>query len=166
MRRADRWGRSLCAAAALALALGCGGDKADWPQFRGPAGLGSSDATGLPVKWGKGSANIRWRTPIPGRGNSSPVAAAGRVYLTTIIEQPPNGAAGSPSFDRAVLALDLATGKLLWQTTVFSGPRIKSHWFNTGAAPTPVADGESVYVYFGSHLARLTRDGKVAWAKE
>ena len=163
MNRADRWGRALCASAALALALGCGGEKKEeWPQFRGPAGLGFADTGDLPTKWGKGSTNIRWRTPLPGRGNSSPVVAAGRVYLTAVIEQQPESA----TFDHAVLALDLATGKLLWQTTVFPGPRLKIHWFNTGAAPTPVTDGESVYAYFGSHLARLTRDGKVAWAKE
>jgi outer membrane protein assembly factor BamB len=170
MNRAGRRICSLCAAAALALALGCGRETAEWPQFRGPAGIGISDAGGLPAKWGKGSANIRWRAPLPGRGNSSPVVAADRVYLTAVIAQRPHGAAGGEakpaSFDRAVLALDLATGKLLWQTTVFSGRRLKGHRYNTDAAPTPVTDGESVYAYFGSHLARLTRDGRVAWAKE
>ena len=93
MNRADRWGRSLCAAAALALALGCGGEAAEWPQFRGPSGLGILDAGDLPTKWGKGSANIRWRTPMPGRGDSSPVIASGRVFVTTVIESP-DGATG------------------------------------------------------------------------
>jgi outer membrane protein assembly factor BamB len=149
--------------AVLLVLAGCGRTPAEWPQYRGPAGLGIADAGNLPTTWSAGGANIRWRTPLPGRGNSSPIVAGDRVFLTAAIDGP--GEKGQRQ--RVVLALDLKTGKVLWQREIFTGPR--SHMnkqLNTDAASTPVTDGESVYAYFGSHLSRLTKDGKVVWTKE
>ncbi|MHC4741543.1 MAG: outer membrane protein assembly factor BamB family protein [Planctomycetota bacterium] len=57
-----------------------------WPQFRGPEGLAVSNDPNLPEVWSRESANIKWRTEIPGRGNSSPVISSGRVILTTAYE--------------------------------------------------------------------------------
>ncbi|MCH7917852.1 MAG: PQQ-like beta-propeller repeat protein [Planctomycetes bacterium] len=54
-----------------------------WPQFRGPNGLGVSDATYLPLQWSEESPNIRWVTALPGYGVSSPIISAGRVFVTT-----------------------------------------------------------------------------------
>ena len=161
------WFFRAAAAAALLFSLGCGGEPPEWPQFRGPSGLGVSDAGDLPTTWSKGSANIRWSTPIPGKGASSPVIAGGRVFVTAAIESPAGlGARGEGSHEGIVLGLDLATGKVLWQTSLFTAPDVELHQLNTHATPTPVTDGESVYAYFGSHLARVTRDGKVAWTRE
>lgn len=159
--------RAAAASAVLILAVGCGQKEAagEWPQFRGPAGLAVSDAGPLPTTWSPGSDNIRWRTAIPGSGNSSPIVSGDRVYLTTAIRGKARGTE-KPPIQRAVLALDLATGKVLWQTPVFTSPRSKRHQFNTYAAPTPVTDGEALYTYFGSHLTRLTLDGKIVWDKE
>lgn len=99
-----------------------------------------------------------------------PVVAGGRVYLTSVIDRRAPGSGGgrkgAAAFERVVLAYDLGTGKRLWQTGIFTAQRLKGHRFNSDAAPTPVSDGESVYAYFGSHLARLSRDGKLLWAKE
>jgi outer membrane protein assembly factor BamB len=156
------------AAALLVLMTGCGREEtAEWPQFRGPSGLGVVETGPLPTAWSADSANIRWRSPVPGQGHSSPIVAGGRVFLTTAIELPGSAGAGEKAhLERALVALDLATGKSLWKTEIFTGPRTKGHRFNTTAAPTPVTDGESVYVYFGSHLARVTFDGKVLWTKQ
>jgi outer membrane protein assembly factor BamB len=84
--------------------------------------------------------------------------------VTSAIESP--AGAGAGGHEGIVLALDLATGTVLWQTAIFAAPDVELHPLNTQATPTPVADGESVYAYFGSHLARLTRDGEVVWARE
>ena len=54
----------------------------DWPAFRGPTGQGHSSERGLPLEWSE-STNVIWKTPVPGRGWSSPVVASGRVWLTT-----------------------------------------------------------------------------------
>ena len=55
--------------------------ESSWPQWRGPQGTGVSQETGIPVKWNR--EQVRWRTRIPGRGQSSPVAEGGRIFLTT-----------------------------------------------------------------------------------
>src|SRR5262245_45985823 len=58
----------------------------DWPQFRGPTGQGVSDERGLPLTWSE-TKNVRWKTPIPGRGWSSPVIQGDRIWLTTATEE-------------------------------------------------------------------------------
>src|SRR5260370_34444499 len=62
--------------------LGVAARAEDWPQFRGPTGQGHSTERGGPIEWSE-SRNVVWRTPIPGRGGSSPVVAGGRVWVTT-----------------------------------------------------------------------------------
>src|SRR5205085_280778 len=88
MRRLTAWSccfavilyaRAACAAALAAPAAN------DWPQFRGPGGQGVSQATHVPVRWGA-TQNVAWKVPIPGRGWSSPVLSAGRLYLTIAVE--------------------------------------------------------------------------------
>src|SRR5262245_53997598 len=54
---------------------------ADWSQFRGPHGLGTSPEKGLPVHW-PAKKNIVWKTRLPGPGTSSPVTVGNRIFLT------------------------------------------------------------------------------------
>src|SRR5262249_53171508 len=44
--------------------------SANWPQWRGPDGQGVSTEKGLPTEW-SGAKNVKWKTPIEGRGHSS-----------------------------------------------------------------------------------------------
>lgn len=77
---------------ALVVALALVGGAAlggDWPQWRGPGGLGVSTDAPLPVTWGPATANVRWSTEIPGDGISSPVAVDDRVFVTTALEDSP-----------------------------------------------------------------------------
>ena len=53
----------------------------DWTGFRGPSGMGVSDAESLPLEWGAGN-NVAWKTPLPGAGASSPIVWGDRIYLT------------------------------------------------------------------------------------
>ena len=55
----------------------------DWPQWRGPEGLGVSAEENLPVVLGLDAPSLRWRVEIEGEGISSPVVQDGRVYVTT-----------------------------------------------------------------------------------
>ena len=174
---------------ALMLAQGCAGPKNDsalgavgeWPQFRGPDGLSVSDAHPLPTTWSDESPNIRWKTILPGVGNSSPVVSEGRVFLTGIDQATPveasDGEAGTDGDDtgddkspeiltRWAMALDLESGELLWHTPIYAAPGEEGHFLNTNVAPTPVTDGKDVWAYFGSHLARLDRDGNLLWVNE
>lgn len=148
-------------AAGLLVLSGCpGASEPEWPQWRGPDGLGIARGP-LPTTWSLEEPSLRWKTELPGRGNSSPVAADGRIFLTTASEPSASG-----EVERSVVALDLESGKLLWRTPVLTAPRETTHHLNTVAAPTPVTDGESVFVYFGSAVARLDRDGEVVWKRE
>ena len=128
----------------------------DWPAFRGPTGQGHSSERGLPHEWSE-STNVLWKTPVPGRGWSSPVVAAGRVWLTT--------ATGGGGGSLRLLAYDARTGREVLDTEVFridhtTSPNPK----NSLASPTPVVDAHRVYVHFGAHgTAALTTDGEVVW---
>jgi len=155
--------RALSSLSLFLLLAGCApSHRTDWPQWRGPGGLGISAGEGFPVVWSSDSPNIRWKAPLPGRGNSSPVVRDGRVFLTAAMTVPTDDPAGG-QLRRMVLALDLDSGKLLWTRTVSTAPPEKHHRLNTVAAPTPVTDDESVYAYFGSVLARFDHDGGVLW---
>ena len=67
-----------CAFCVLCLSAEIAG--ADWPQFSGPTGQGHSTERGLPLEWSE-SRNVVWKTPVPGKGWSSPVVAGDRVWL-------------------------------------------------------------------------------------
>jgi outer membrane protein assembly factor BamB len=128
----------------------------DWPQFRGPSGQGHSSETGLPLSWSE-TSNVKWKTPVAGRGWSSPVVAGGRVWLTTSVTD--KGASL-----RAV-AFDADSGREVVNTEVFhlrSGDLTNAK--NSHASPTPVVDGDRVYVHFGAEgTAALTMAGDIVW---
>ena len=137
----------------------CAADSPDWPQFRGPTGNGHATAKRVPLEWNVGK-NIAWKVPVPGRGWSSPVLSKGRLYFTSAIPKPGGG------LDLALLCVDSASGNSLWQTSVFEeGAEAPSiHRKNSHASPTPIVDGDRVYVHFG-HMgtAALDLEGKVVW---
>jgi outer membrane protein assembly factor BamB len=140
----------------------------DWPQFRGPTGQGHSSERGLPIEWGD-SRNVLWKTPVPGRGWSSPVIAGGRVWLTTsVIDRGARGARGVREARGASLravAFDVDTGRELVNVEVFrlrngdlANPK------NSHASPTPIVEADRVYVHFGAEgTAALTTAGEILW---
>jgi outer membrane protein assembly factor BamB len=129
----------------------------DWPQFRGPGGQGHSAETGLPVKWSE-TENIQWKVAIPGQGWSSPSIAGDRIWLT---------AATDAGTSMRLLALDKSTGELQLNVEVFQlGEAGKIHAKNTPASPTPIVDGDRVYVHFGAFgTAALNTGGEILWKK-
>jgi outer membrane protein assembly factor BamB len=68
-------------------------DSTDWPQFRGPGGLGVADASSLPEQWST-TRNVDWVIDVPGRGWSSPIVWRDRVFMTTAVSP---GAFKAPS---------------------------------------------------------------------
>ena len=142
----------------LVLALGAGpSHSADWPEFRGPTGQGQSTETGLPLQWSE-SENIAWKVAIPGQGWSSPVVEGGEIWLTTAEE---NGSLQA-------LAIEAASGRVLQAIEVFRHPRLPSiHNKNSYASPTPILEGDRVYVHFGTlGTAALSRDGRILWTNQ
>ncbi len=66
---------------------------------------------------------------------------------------------------RAVLSLDLATGKQLWDTPLFVAAEERLHRKNTFATPSPCmdTDGERILAFFGHGWACVDRNGKELW---
>ena len=59
-----------------------GSAASDWPQWRGPHRDGISAETGLLQAWPEGGPKLLWKVTGIGRGYSSPVVAAGKVFVT------------------------------------------------------------------------------------
>jgi len=127
----------------------------DWPEFRGPTGQGHSTAIGLPVTWSE-SENIAWKVTIPGRGWSSPSIRDNRIWLT---------AADAEGTTLRALCLDRGSGATLHDVVISTlTEKGAAHDKNSLASPTPLLDGDRVYVHFGSHgTACLSNDGKIRW---
>jgi outer membrane protein assembly factor BamB len=127
----------------------------DWPQFRGPNGTGVSAETGIPTEWGREN-NIRWKADLPGRGISSPVVAADRVYVT---------ACTGPLQERLhILCFDAATGKPRWHRELWATGNTMCNPKTCMAAPTPVTDGRYVYALFATgDLTCFTSEGNLVW---
>ena len=77
----------------------------DWTQWRGPRSNGLAMQTALPSAWPKAAPEPRWVAPL-GEGWSSPIVAAGRVYVLD----------RKAELER-VAAYDADTGKLAWERT-------------------------------------------------
>ena len=130
--------------------------SASWPGFRG---RGDSRAEGevYPLEWSP-DKNLGWQTQLPGYGQSSPVVHGSRVYLTTL--------EGPHKETLSVLSLSLETGELLWRRDFSPTQRIEVNGMVSLAAPTPVVDGESVYVFFETgELLAISHDGELQWQR-
>src|SRR6476620_6221492 len=110
---------------ACAIALGCRVSAAQWPAWRGPEGTGVSQEHNLPLHWST-NQNVRWRVPLPERGNSNPVVWDERVFITQAIEKEDS---------RTVMCFDRRDGKLLWQTSVI--PAVKEQTYPENPPCTP-----------------------------
>jgi len=148
---------------------------ADWPSWRGATGQGICTEKDLPLTWGgKDETGVLWKVYLPGveekaaqdKNQSSPIVAKGRVFITASYW--PKGAKPADTIpEHHVACYNASDGKQLWDATVEPGP-----WKNGDArggytAPTPAADGEKVYVVFGSSvIAALDFEGKCIWRKE
>lgn len=146
----------------LSVAICC--QASEWTEFRGPQGQGHSDATNLPRSWSE-TENIKWRVELAS-GWSSPVVANGRIYLTTSV---PDREDSSKGQSLRVVCLAAGDGATLWDVEAFhhDGENVEIHEKNSHASPTPIIDGEHLYVHFGPHgTACLTTDGAVLWKNE
>jgi outer membrane protein assembly factor BamB len=156
---------------------------ANWPQWRGPESTGVSTEKNLPVEWSS-TKNIKWKTPLPGRGHSSPIVWGNKVFLTTAIEgevvpgakapthmsdgevfKHPDSVGSDHKHTFKVFCLDKETGKLLWERTAYEGtPYDDRHRKSSFASSTPATDGRNVYAFFGSEgLYAYDMSGKLIW---
>lgn len=154
------------------MAAAAPGKPAEWPGWRGPTGMGITSERDLPLTWSAAGENVRWKAPLPGgegteadQNQSSPIVAGGRVYVTTSFWPGKQDPARIP--EHHVTCYRAGDGQRLWDTQVPPGPWLFSDLRGGYTAPTPTADGERVYVVFGSAvIAALSHDGKLLWRKE
>jgi outer membrane protein assembly factor BamB len=153
----------------------------NWPSFRGPHASGVADGQHPPGAWdAKKGKNVRWKTPIPGLGHSSPIAWGDRVFVTTAVSgqattefKPGLYGAGTSAKDVTkhrfrVYCLDRRTGKVIWDRTACEGvPKVKRHIKSSHANPTPATDGKHVVVSFASEgLYGYDFAGKLLWKQD
>jgi outer membrane protein assembly factor BamB len=131
----------------------------NWPQFRGPTGMGMTDEKNLPTEWdGKTGKNVLWKSPLPinTAPYSSPVVWGDRIFVTTTKDADPK--------DHHLLCFAKADGKQLWNVEVPVGLWKKGR--NNGY-PTPAVDGERVYAMFGTAvIVAMDLEGKEVWRHE
>jgi outer membrane protein assembly factor BamB len=128
---------------------------ADWPQFRGPGGQGVSDENNVPLTWSE-TKNVRWKTAIPGRGWSSPVIQGDRIWLTTATED---------GRSLRAISVNVNTGAIEQNVELFQlkSPKLMNAK-NSFASPTPVVEGDRVYLHFGAYgTACITQSGEIVW---
>lgn len=161
----------------LATLLGgvASGSALDWPQFRGPRGDGLAAEAKPPLTWAEGD-HVAWKTPVTGRGRSSPVVLGDRIWLTTAVEQGiVRKRIGSDDMQTAdhvslrAVCLDRATGTRVWETTLFEVANPDPvHWLNSWATPTPAVEPGRVYCDFGTHgtVCLDATNGRVLWQRQ
>ena len=135
--------------------------KANWPNFRGPEGLGVAYQKNVPMEWdGSSGQNILWKTEIPLPGYNSPIIWEKKIFLS-----------GADRNEQMVYCLDADSGEMLWRTEVADVPGSPAEkprpTEDTGfAAPTMATDGKRVYVIFATgDAAGLDFEGKVLWSR-
>jgi outer membrane protein assembly factor BamB len=153
-----------------------------WPQYRGPAASGLDASRALPTRWnGETGAGIRWSTPIPGLAHAAPIVWGERVFVATAVAEGGKSdlrvglfgdIAAAPNTETnqwRLLALDRATGKVLWNTLAHEGvPRVARHTKATHCNSTPATDGRRIVAIFGSEglFCFNAADGALVWKKD
>lgn len=133
----------------------------NWPNFRGPEGIGIAYHTNVPTQWdGASGENILWKTEIPTPGFNSPIMWGNKIFLS-----------GADRQKQVVYCIDAESGTILWQKELNDipgspedNPVIQDA---TGyAASTMATDGTRVFVIFGTgDVACLDFEGNLIWSK-
>jgi len=145
------------AAALLAFGFAQSANAQDWRQWRGPSRDGLATAANAPASWPDSLRRV-WRVEI-GEGYSSPIAADGRVFVHSRRDP-----------DEIVTALDLASGKILWQQkypATFDKNRYATKMAK-GPNATPLVLGNRLFTLgiTGVLTAWDTATGRQFWRKD
>ncbi|MBM3879449.1 MAG: polyvinylalcohol dehydrogenase [Verrucomicrobia bacterium] len=128
---------------------------ADWAQWRGPNRDGLCAETGLLKSWPAGGPPLAWEVNDLGGGYATVSVVGDRIYT-----------AGEQGEGNSVIALERATGRVVWSTKLgkagapgwggFGGPRC-----------TPTVAGDLVYAIgqYGELACYEAASGKEVWRK-
>lgn len=130
----------------------------EWTHFRGSNLDGISLERGLPTFWND-STHIEWKTPIEGKGWSSPVVLGEQIWLTTADEK---------KREMRVVCVDFATGRIIHNLMVFNPDTLyRKHAINSYATPTSAVEDGKVYVHFGRYGTACldSHTGEILWKR-
>jgi outer membrane protein assembly factor BamB len=131
---------------------------ADWPMFRGPDRNGVSPEARAPLNW-SADKNVKWKAELPQPGNSSPIVASGKVFITCAEDH-----SGS---QRSIYCFDRIDGKPLWKRTVTYQKKDPTHDQNPYCGASPATDGKIVVAWHGSAgLHAYDLEGKPLWSRD
>ena len=147
-----------------------------WPQWRGPLGTGLAPMSDAPVRFSPNDG-VKWKTPIPGRGHSTPIIWRDRVFVTTAVATEEQPRPDRPRRRRTrlvphefrLIAVDRDSGEVAWSSVaVTTRPHEGYHRsLSSFANASPVTDGERVYAFFGSRgLHAFDMSGELAWSRD
>ncbi len=129
----------------------------NWPAWRGADGRAVSHDPNPPRTW-SANENVRWKTPLPAPGNSTPIVWEDRVFIT-------QGLDGGKI--RSLICYDRRTGKKRWQQRVAYPNKETSHGQNPTCSGSPTTDGKLVYASFGSAgVIACNFSGQVVWRRD
>lgn len=130
--------------------------RCDWTSFR--AGGASHVESELPLKW-TSEKGIAWQHELPGYGQSTPIIAAGRVYVTAV--------EGTRKEQALMLCYALDTGHEIWRYEFSSANPSPSNYMASRAAPTPIVDARGVYAFFETgDVVAVSLQGESLWKRD
>jgi outer membrane protein assembly factor BamB len=154
----------------------------NWPQWRGPAGNGVSEAEGLPTQWAQ-TENVVWSTQLPSWSGGTPVIWGDRIFVTSPSKADPSARAEPAEQSRQgrrrrrggdrdpggelllLICLSKSDGRELWRHQLDGGNQL--HLKHNNTSPSPVTDGEHVWVVTGAGVVTaLDMEGKRIWRRE
>src|SRR5262249_9027054 len=130
-----------------------------------------------PLEWSE-TRNIRWKVEIPGRGSASPVVWGGHLFILSAVpigvtgpaaHEPRGGVRPRDRYRFIVLAINRATGKVVWERTAREEqPHEAANQENgTYASSSAITDGDHVFAWFESQgMYAYDMYGKPLWSKD
>lgn len=165
-----------------ALALAGAAAAEDWPHWRGPTHDGVSGETGLPVEWDTENGVV-WKLPLPAWSGATPIISGDTIFLNVSIPEDQAGVPSNPSegYRRRrgavegrgnvaysghieLWALDRSDGSVRWKRHL-SDRDTRGRKQNM-SSPSPVTDGEHVYVLTGTGILKAYDfEGNELWMR-
>lgn len=157
-----------------------GQNNNNWIQWRGPQATGAAERGNPPTEFSE-SKNLKWKTPIPGKGHATPIVWEKNIIIQTAVptaelgdstlkSEPSRMPGTTTNFiqDYKVILVDRETGKIKWEKTVTKEMPIEdTHKLGSWASNSPCTDGKFIYAYFGSRgLFCLDFEGNIIWQND
>jgi outer membrane protein assembly factor BamB len=137
-------------------ALHCSAQQ--WTRFRGPNGTGVNSGASIPSHWT--DKDIHWSIELPGRGHSSPVIWANKIFVTSADLHAPK---------LHLSCINTGNGQPFWQKDFDLVP-YPLHQYNTFATSTPTVDAKAVYLTWLTRghymLGAFDHSGQQVWVRD